>query len=204
MNLSRTALRDLVVAVLSNANLVPAGQVYPSRELPVQANQVPALLVFTHREKAEGLSRGTTPQFRATLTVVVEAIAVSADAETLETALDALADGVLAALLNGPDLPSAVSWFPNFDVSFTVKADGKKFTGSALIALEMVYDYTFAPNLTQPLASVGLKVDALYPFDPSGAYPPPSNPAYPVPPAPRVSGPDGRDEIAADLPLPTT
>lgn len=59
----------------------------------------------------------------------------------------------------------------------------------------------FFPIVAVPLDSIGLHVDTAQPFDPNGTY---ANPPFPasVHPAPRTSGPDGRDEGALNINLP--
>jgi hypothetical protein len=59
----------------------------------------------------------------------------------------------------------------------------------------------FFPIPTNPLQTVDINVDTAAPFDPNGTY---ANPPFPsaVNPAPRTSGPDGRNEGALTISLP--
>ncbi len=57
------------------------------------------------------------------------------------------------------------------------------------------------PEEAVPLTQIGIHVDAKNIYDPNGTYPDSLFPQA-VKPAPRTSGPDGRDEIAALVDLP--
>lgn len=78
----------------------------------------------------------------------------------------------------------------------------------------LFYEWDFALDVTitdadgwqptgTPITSVGIHADLGAPFDPNGTYTPSTDaPPYTPAPAPRTSGPDGRDEGALDITLP--
>jgi len=98
----RARIRDAVVAVLRGT--VPNRmRVYPMRRMPLQAEQLPALLVYTLAEDA-AVETMSGPRFMARdLDLVVEGVAQ--DNDDLEAELDRLAviiETRLGAALNDP------------------------------------------------------------------------------------------------------
>jgi hypothetical protein len=84
----RTRIRDAVVAVL-RGTAPNKMRVYPMRRMPLQADQLPALLVYTLAEDA-AVETMSGPRFLARdLDLVVEGVAQ--DNDELEAALDRLA-----------------------------------------------------------------------------------------------------------------
>jgi hypothetical protein len=157
----------------------------------------------TERKAAEGKR---LPKFTTTATIEVIARVSASTKEAAQDALEALAARIEAALFGSVDLIALVQ---KMDVTTTTEISGE---GSTYLAgVEMSIDCelyeVFDPVLLNPddypaLQGVNLHVDTARPFDANGIYA-----ASPFPdsvtPAPRTSGPDGRDEIAANIDLPT-
>jgi hypothetical protein len=203
------ALREIFRAAavdLLEGRTTAQDRVYPQRNLPIQSGKMPALLVYTFSERKEGISQaGTAPMFRTTLTLVVEAKVEEAGQEAAEQALDDLMGAVEHVMLTSAPWVQRFEQISGVQIEITLNPEGAgkssaKNVFGAKLGFDLVYTEVFEPLITQPLTGVNLHVDAAGgPVDLTGTYTPPFN--YPVPPAPRTEGPDGREEIAAQIDL---
>lgn len=203
-------LRDAAVAALKAANTLAGQRVYSPRDWPTWNGIHPAIIVRTPDESAQSLGPVGVPTFNTTITLAISG-RVERDSEAHADA-DArtLAKQIKAAILqNGQFIKTqAVQQFVGFTSRIEVTAEARKHIGEVTVSLSVEVFQVYEPIIDAdgdpigtPLHNVRIHIDAIEPFDASGTYP---NAAFPdaVTPAPRHSGPDGRDEGALTLTLP--
>ena len=203
MSLYRTQLREAVIAALQNAKTAAGQNVFWSRTWPTDATEYPAILIYTPRSRKEAAVVGPS-EFHTTSTFSIQARVEEADDQTALTTIELLEAQIEQALFGDLTLVSLLECFPNVDSKVDVNAKGRRYLGELEMEIDMQFFEAFEPNETPvALTSVGLHADMDAPFDPNGTYTPSTDsPAYKPEPAPRTTGPDGRDEGALDTPLP--
>lgn len=203
---ARQELRQAVIAALEVAQLgatiiSPGDWVTPSESLP-------AILVRAARGAKEPTTKGV-PAFNTTVTIELESRAQGTTGDAAQTAIEALDALIEAALFTNNALLSMVQMF-TVDAETEVEARARMHFGATKwqIRCEVFEEFdpiTDAPQAVQPVAvplqGMDIHLDLRYPFDPNGTYPDPPFPAA-VLPAPRTSGPDGRDEVYLSIDLP--
>ena len=168
---------------------------------------LPAILLRAPDDRKESIAKGA-PEFTTTCGIEIEARVGARSQEAAQDAIEALCYSIEMALLTNNDLIRIVNQVSSVDSRTEITSDGKIYFGGSrmLFSFEVpeMFD-TFGPFDTSasgqptPLTSFGLHFDAGAPFDSTGTY---ANPFFPATPAPRTSGPDGRDEGALDISLP--
>lgn len=207
-------LRALFVTALKGAT--NAGQsVYSPFDWPTAPTASPVILVHARKERKESLGRNT-PEFNVTTTIEIIARtkapaqvgdggsgAALAAAETLKAQIE-------TALINNPAIwadPNGgqrIQQFTSVDSELNTSSEGEMPMAELVMLIDVEFyqgPEVFFPIPTVPLQTINLHVDTAAPFDPNGTY---ANPPFPsaVHPAPRTSGPDGRDEGALTINLP--
>jgi hypothetical protein len=143
------------------------------------------------------------------VTLEIESRAAGANAAAAQDAIELLDFAIEQALFTNYALVSLVQQM-NIDSETEITADGRVHFGATKMTIRCEICEVFDPLLDAPaplqpvavpLAGVNLHVDMIGTFDPNGTY---LNPPFPssVTPAPRSSGPDGRDEGALNINFP--
>lgn len=207
-------IRSLFVTALKGAT--NAGQsVYSPFDWPTSPSSYPLILVHARKERKVSLGPNA-PEFDVYTTVEILARTKSAaqvgDAGSAVAlaAAEALKLQIETALINNPAIwadPAGgqrIEQFTSVDSEINTNSEGDM--PMAELAMSIEVKFYQGPELffqipTDPLQTVDIYVDTAQPFDPNGTY---SNPPFPsaVNPAPRTSGPDGRNEGALTLTLP--
>lgn len=196
------ALRPLCETVLSPGNW------------PTPPDKLPALLVNTPSESKQGLGPNV-PQFNTSVTLVIQGQASAKTPELAQDAIDLLAYQVENAVFEDYSVVGMVQQFLSVQTDTDINSEGKDhlagFRMTISCELYEVFDPTVAPAAgttwpLEPAPTVALQgenvhLDLLNVYDPTGTYASPTFPAS-VTPAPRTSGPDGRDEGALQIDLP--
>ncbi|WP_431276274.1 hypothetical protein ACQ858_08475 [Variovorax ureilyticus] len=209
---ARRQLRLAIVAALA-ARVQGTYQVTPGN-WPTASEKLPALLVSVPTEQRTSINRGV-PEFTTMISVVVQGQVDGLTAEEAQDRIEDLAYRVEEAILKGYWVIRMIQQFSSIQTDVECTADGKRhFAGFRMTLVGEVFE-SFDPTADippgsvwppadptlAPLESVGIHVDTTDPFDATGTYPSPPFPDA-VTPAPRTSGPDGRDEGALDIQLP--
>lgn len=191
--LYRSQLRDEAVRALIAAGTDAGDRVYSPRDWPTTANQYPVILVKMPREQKNSGGR-STPQFNTTAFLSISTRVTGKNEGEVEEKLDRLCEQIENAILTSYDIVSQIQQFTHVDTQINITAEAGKHFGEAAIEIGLEFFEAFDPitqsphqPYAEPLEAVDIHADTIHPFDPSGAY----DPAYP---APRTSGPDGRDE----------
>jgi len=143
-----------------------------------------------------------------TTTVPLEVIArVSANtAEAAQDGIEALALQIELVLLGLVPLLEQLQRIASVTTTTEFSAEGSKYQAGVVMTFECELFEVFEPAVLNPadypaLQGVDVHVDAGRPYDASGIYLAPPFPDS-VAPAPRTSGPDGRDEGTLQIDLP--
>jgi hypothetical protein len=193
-------LMQLAITALKGATAA-GSNVFSPRDWPTWDGTYPVVLVSAPDEVGESLGRNA-PQFTVTTTVRIEArmqttpMDSDAAASTLMAGLQAMRDEVKRAVINSYDLTKITQQYPFFRSRITTDPSGDQHLGQMVMELGMEFyqgPEDFFPITPVAIDEIGIHVDSINVFDPSGTYP---NPPFPqaVTPAPRTQGPDGRDE----------
>ncbi|WP_317201481.1 hypothetical protein [Janthinobacterium sp.] len=202
---ARRQVRLAVLAALEGGGTGAAIQSPGDWDTP--PSKLPAILMRAPGDRKEGIAHGQT-SFTTTVTVEMEARVEAATAEIAQDALEALCYAIECAILTNHGLISIVQKVVSVDTVSDVTAEGRRQLGGAMMTFVFELVEVFDPFLQSPvqpvavaLEEVQLHQDMLGTYDPSGTY---DNPPFPgaVQPAPRLSGPDGRDEGGLDITLP--
>jgi hypothetical protein len=164
---------------------------------------LPAILLRCADDNKESITKGQ-PEFTTTVAIEISVRVAANTAADAQDAIEALVYSIETALLTNYDLIKIINQVASVSRKMQISAEGRVHFGSASMRFDFEVPEMFEPtdfNVPPALTSFGLHFDAGAPFDSTGTY---ANPAFPdsVLPAPRTSGPDGRDEGALDITLP--
>lgn len=204
-----TARRQLRLAVLAAlAGTTGAVAVDSPGDWATQPPNMPAILVRSPRGSREAMCRGAF-NFTSTVAIEIETKVLGKTGPEAQDNLEALDAQVETALFTNHAFISLVQQV-TVDIESEVSSEGRHHYGGSKLtircevveAFDPVYD---APVPMQPVAvalqGMNVHADLVGTFDPTGSYPGCAFPAS-VAPAPRVAGPDGRDEGGLTINLP--
>ena len=207
-------IRSLFVAALKGAT--DAGQsVFSPFDWPTSPSSYPLILVHARKERKVSLGPNT-PQFDVYTTVEIlartksGALVGDAGSAAALAAAERLKLQIEVTLINNPAIwadPAGgqrIEQFTSVDSEINTNSEGDMPMAELSMTIEVKFyqgPEFFYPIPADPLQTVDIYVDTAQPFDPNGTYP---NPPFPsaVTPAPRTSGPDGRNEGALTINLP--
>ena len=193
-------LREMVIDALKVANTLAGERVYSPRDWPVNAKDMPAILVDDQREESESRGNAGFPAFLTTTFIVVDGRVERGTEELAKADLATLRGQIKVAILASYTIIASVEQVVGIRSECRVSAEAKKHVGELRMEFAFRYPEDFEPTITDTLEGVDLHADLEAPFDAAGTY---SDPPFPeaVHPAPRTSGPDGRDEAALSIDL---
>ena len=207
-------IRALFVTALKGAT--DAGQsVFSPYDWPTSSGSYPLILVHARKERKVSLGPNT-PEFDVYTTVEIVARTKSpAQVGDVGSAIalgaaEALKLQIETALINNPLIWSdpaggqRIEQFTSLDSEINTNSEGEMPMAELAMSIEVKFyqgPELFFPIPTNPLQTLAINADMAQPFDANGTY---SNPPFPsaVNPAPRTSGPDGRNEGALNITLP--
>lgn len=196
--LARRQVRLAALAALQGANL--GATIECPGDWTTPPDILPAILLRTPRDRKESIAR-SQPDFTTTVTLELEARIEASSAVAAQDAIEALGYNIEQALFTSVGLIALLQQVASVDTETEISSDGRRHLGGIrmTIALELFEAFEPAPGIA--LTSIGIHADMGNPFDPTATYAGSLFPAA-VQPAPRTSGPDGRDEGALDISLP--
>lgn len=209
-----TARRQLRLAVVSQLSALNIAKVFSPGTYPTDPENLPVLLVNAPTEAKQSLNKGLAT-FSTGVTLWVQGQVSRATAEDAQDAVELLLYQVEEAILKGYWINKIVEEFSSVTTDIQITAEG----GPILAGFRMIivaktfelFDATAEPTapavwppadpVLAPLQQVGIHADLTNVFSPTGTFP---DPAFPdaVVPAPRTTGPDGRDEGVLEITLP--
>jgi len=194
-------LHQRIVALLKAANTIAGDQIYSPEDWPLTGANLPAVQIGIGRDRKESRGRIQPPSFVTTTIIYADFSVEEADQARALARVQLLAGQIQAAILSDNTLITMIQQFSSVETSEpVVTAEARRHVGSARIDFAMEYPEDFAPPDPGPFDGLNIHADLGSVFDQTGTYP---NPVFPdgVQPAPRTSGPDGRDEGILDITL---
>lgn len=210
------ARRQLRLAVLAALQSIPSVTVSSPGDWATPPAKLPAIQMRVARDRKESVGR-TMPQFTTTATIEIEARVEATTGEAAQDAIEALGYSIEQAVLTNYSVVGMTQQVSSIDSEIEITAEGKKHLAGIKMSMAFEMFEAFDPTVTAPAAttwpvtppatvpldSIGIHADMNSPFDPNGTYTPSTDaPTYTPTPAPRTTGPDGRDEGALDITLP--
>lgn len=194
-------LREMVIAALQRANTLAGANVFAPRDTPLASSELPAILVDDQREESESRGNIGFPAFHTTAILQVDAKVERGTSEEAKADLATLRRQIKVAVLTDRDIITSIEQVVAVRSETTLSAEARKHVGELRMQFAFRYPEDFEMAVTDELQGVDVHVDTIGPFDATGTYPDPPFPDA-VPPAPRTSGPDGRDEgrLSIDFP----
>jgi hypothetical protein len=191
-------LRELVIAALKAANTLAGANVFAPRDTPLASSELPAIMVDDQREDSESRGNAGFPAFLTTAILLVEAKVERETSEAVKADLSTLRRQIKVAILTDWSIVASVEQVVGVRTETAISAEGKKHVGELRMQFAFRYPEDFEPVITDQLDGLDVHADLLAPFDPTGVYPDAPFPEA-ARPAPRTSGPDGRDEAALSI-----
>ena len=194
-------LRGMMIAALLKANTLAGANVFAPRDIPLTDDELPGLTVDDQREESESRGNVGFPAFHTTAILVVDAKVEGETPEAAKVDLATLRRQIKVAVLTDWDIITSIEQVVAIRTETSISAGTKKHVGELRMQFALRYPEDFEMAVTDELQGVDVHVDTMDPFDTTGTYPDPPFPDA-VPPAPRTSGPDGRDEgrLTIDFP----
>ncbi len=210
------ARRQFRLAVVSALQAIGGLMVESPGDWNTPPAKLPAALVRVSGDRKE--SRGPQlPTFTTSVSLDIVLRVQAMTAEATQDSLEALGYTVEQQLLTNYAVIGMLQQMSSVETEVEITAEGREHIGRASMRVVGELFESFDPTApapapstwpvvpapTVPLDSIGLHADLTNVFDPSGTYTPSADaPSYTPTPAPRTSGPDGRDEGALDMTLP--
>lgn len=205
--LARRQLRLAVIKAIQGINLGMSFALESPGDWSTPPASLPAVLVRSPRERKESVAR-TMPEFTTTATIEIEARVAALTGEDAQDSIENFCYLIENAILSDYTTIGMIQQVLSVDTETEISSEGKFHFGGAKMSFSFemfeAFDPTsINPNSVVPLLSIGLHADLVNVYDPSASYVPSTDaPPYTPVPAPRTSGPDGRDEAALDIILP--
>lgn len=191
-------LRELVIAALKAANTLAGANVFAPRDTPLASSELPAIMVDDQREDSESRGNAGFPAFLTTAILLVEAKVERETSEAVKADLSTLRRQIKVAALTDWSIIASVEQVVGVRTETAISAEGKKHVGELRMQFAFRYPEDFEPVITDQLDGLDVHADLTDPFDRTGVYPDAPFPEA-ARPAPRTSGPDGRDEAALSI-----
>lgn len=202
---ARRQVRLAVLAALQGANL--GCTIASPGDWETPSTKLPSILMRCVGDRKTSTMAGQIT-FTTTVLLDIEARVEANSGEAAQDALEALSHAIECAVITNYQVNQIVQKFAAIDAVIEVTAEGKRHVGGVMMtfmvevyeAFDPVYQSPIQPVLSD-LLEVGIHNDMLGTFDPAGTY---HADVFPLAatPAPRTTGPDGRDEGALDIVLP--
>lgn len=191
-------LRDLAKEAILSAQTDARGRVFSPRDWNVWDGIYPVVQVKAPRETKNSIGRSMPPAFTTVATVLAIGTVEGNSPEEAETKIDDLERQIKNAVMRSQGILQRISQFPQVNSEQQVTAEGSRHLAEVQVEFYMEFYEEVDPledDEPYPLNGVDIHVDTTNVVDTAGTYADPPFPAA-VTPAPRDTGPDGRDEGA--------
>jgi hypothetical protein len=196
--LARRQIRIAALAALQGA--IPETRIECPGDWTTPTDILPIILLRTPRDRKESITK-TQPEFTTTVSLELEARIEANTAEAAQDAIELLGYNIEQALFTNVALISIIQQVASVDTETEITADSRRHLGGIKMTIGFEVFEAFEPTDFIALTGMDIHLDTGVPFDATGTY---QSPAFPdaVNPAPRTSGPDGRDEGALTFTFP--
>jgi len=167
-------------------------------------NEFPYIALRCGSEHKTSKTR-SMPVFDTMVTLEIFARVQAATDDEAQDALEALGLQIENAVIAAPVLIGGIQQVASINTQSAIKSEAERPVGEILMSVDLEVFEDYDPTEINPddypeLQQMLLHIDTAAPFDATGTYPSPPFPAA-VTPAPRTSGPDGRDEATLQIDL---
>lgn len=206
MSTEPTARRTLRLATVAALQALTGITVESPFDVDIKPAKLPHIGVRAGVDrKAPMASQGAN--FTTTASVEILVTVQDTTGAAVQDAVEDLGARIEAAIFGAVPLMASVQRVAGCSTSTEVTAEGEQHIARLKIVADFNVAETFDPTLIDPsllqsLLAIDLHADLANRFDRSGTYGTAPFPSA-VAPAPRASGPDGRDEARAELRLDT-
>ena len=195
--MSILARRELRLAAIAAIAAVTGVTVDSPGDWSIAPSRLPNIKLRTPVDRKASITR-TMPEFTTTVTIEILATLQAGSDAAAQDAIEALGQQLELALFGAQPLVKLCQQFSSVTTETDITAEGEVHIARIRLALDCEVFEAFDPTEINPadypaLQQLNVHVDLAQPFDASGSYPNLSFPAS-VKPAPRSTGPDGRDE----------
>lgn len=198
--LARRQIRLAVVDSLKRG--MPNVTIESPGNISTPPERLPAILVRNGSERKTSITK-SMPEFTTTLGIEIEARVKGGTPAAAQDAIEELGNLIEWTLFTDYELIRIINQIASVDTSTEVSSEGKEHFAGIRMSLAFEVPEMFDPTSVREypaLTAAGVHVDTAAPYDANGTY---ASPAFPdsVLPAPRTSGPDGRDEGYVEINL---
>lgn len=204
---ARRQVRLAVLAALRGASLGCDIQSPGDWETP--SDTLPSILMRCTADRKNATAPGQIT-FTTSVLMEIEARVEANSAEVAQDQLEALSYAIECAVITNYEVNLIVQKFATIDSAIEITSEARRHIGGVMMVFTLEVYEAFDPIYQSPASAplpfsemreIGIHNDMLGTFDAAGTYDAPPFPASTTP-APRTTGPDGRDEGALDIVLP--
>lgn len=143
--LYRSLLRNQLVSILQEAQLVPEGHIFKNFPIKVPQDRLPCCFVSSPSDRAEPLTVGT-PVFMRTATLVIQYFCSFVDIDKASDQIDAICYKIENAILCDHDFQQMVEQIPSFDTDIVFNGDIGKQIAEIRLVMPCKYREEFYPQ----------------------------------------------------------
>ncbi|WP_299377292.1 hypothetical protein [uncultured Kiloniella sp.] len=151
----RTRLRNDVVTRLKAANTVAGDDVYKSRVVSFEKDELPALSIFTLEQQGSN-SGSHTPVFDDEITLQIDAYVATNDG--WDDQLDIICEQVEDALLKDPEFVKQFSTIKSLSTNIAFSDEGETTIATAVIKIGLKFTSEYHPVITDDLEGIDVQV----------------------------------------------
>lgn len=147
VTLDPTNIRTDLVTRLKAASTVAGQRVFDSRRIDVDTDELPAIVVTTlgHKDEKDGQN---VLLFKRTERIQVTGIVTGTTDEALASAVDAVEDDILVALIEDDEWNASFEAIGDFQSDKSLDLSSKKRVGGVGIQFAVQYHVQYTPDLT--------------------------------------------------------
>lgn len=151
----RTKIRQIVINLLKGATYAQ-DRVCDSRVIPWDIDDLPGISVNTSAQRGTGYAASPTPNFDMQLTLNIEIDVAAVDGWAAK--LDDICNQIENRLLENQPFIGLFSYVSNFNTDIKCSSEGEMPIASALMSLDLTFDWMFEPTVPDDFLSLGLDV----------------------------------------------
>lgn len=199
--LARRQIREAVKAVLT---VLTGVTVESPGDWDTPPGKLPNIKLRCGTERKQSVTK-SMPEFTTTVTLEVLARVVASTDVDAQDQIEALGQIIEQAILGAPAFIKILQQVSSITTVTEITSEGQRHLAGIQMLIDCEVFESFDPTEINPSAYPALQemlihVDTAKPFDATGTYAAPPFPDS-VTPAPRTSGPDGRDEGTLQIDL---
>lgn len=149
----RAKIRKIVMELLKGQTDAK-DRVYDSRVIPWDADDLPGLSVYTSAQRGTGYTASPTPNFDMQLTLNIEIAVAAVDGWAAK--LDDICEQIESRLLENQLFIRLFSHVSNFNTDINWSCEGERPIASALMSLDLAFDWMFEPTVPDDFLNLGL------------------------------------------------